>query len=252
MTRPETCSRCGEEVRRGWRHGREAYWHRLDVDHEPVFGRMMTEADKAEIERQANLPRTRVVTRSKKVKGEKVTWDETETYTAAELDLERYRKSKNHQKMEAAAEALAALEPVDNDEDDEEEGLDEMPPVEVYSTPSPLVGALEIDGRQVKVPGGCRTIINLAAKVGWEIHALTYSRGPYVGSSGKALSVSDMHRLVVRGPSVDGVRRLGVAWWRDGKADWAWRIEDNTITRGGVKTLSDWMKEAPDGQDRPE
>lgn len=42
MAKPETCAACGQEVRWGWRHDREAYWHREDVDHPPIFGNALT------------------------------------------------------------------------------------------------------------------------------------------------------------------------------------------------------------------
>lgn len=41
MAASETCSVCGEGVRWGWRNGREAYWHRLEVDHHPKFGALI-------------------------------------------------------------------------------------------------------------------------------------------------------------------------------------------------------------------
>ena len=36
--KPETCGRCGEEIRWGERHGRMAWWHREDVDHHVIHG----------------------------------------------------------------------------------------------------------------------------------------------------------------------------------------------------------------------
>lgn len=43
--RPETCSACDQEVRHGWRDGVEGWWHRENVDHNPIFGRRVTRAD---------------------------------------------------------------------------------------------------------------------------------------------------------------------------------------------------------------
>lgn len=38
MPKPETCARCGQEVRFGVRDGVETWWHREHVDHNPIFG----------------------------------------------------------------------------------------------------------------------------------------------------------------------------------------------------------------------
>lgn len=236
MAASETCSVCGEEVRWGWRHGREAYWHRSDVDHAPIFGQQVTPEMFAEIERQMDLPRER-----------EIPCDppfpliyRIETYTAREYDEERFMRNKKYRE---AREAQA-------DPDDEEEGH-ELEPIEVYSTPMPHKGSLLVETpygtREVKVPGGVRTILNLAAKQGWEVTRLTYSRGPYVGASGKSLGVSDLIVLHVRGPVVDGDRLTGVASWRDGKSDSVWLVEKKTLTKIGAKALIARMKEAPSG-----
>lgn len=41
----DQCSRCGQEIRWGWRDGRQAYWHREDVDHATMQGHLHTQAD---------------------------------------------------------------------------------------------------------------------------------------------------------------------------------------------------------------
>lgn len=239
MASRETCSRCGEEVRWGWRHGRQSYWHREDVDHEPVFGYIMSDEDWAAIEAEMDRPRVRTVTKSKTVKGEKITWDEEQEYTTRELSLETYRKSAKYR----AAEALEA-----EDDEEEDEGH-ELEPIEVHRTPMPHKGVLRVDTpdgpREVPVPGGTRTLLNLAEKQGWEVIDLTYSRGPYLGASGKSLGVSDYVVLRLRGPVVDGSPILGIASWRDGKSDWAYRVENKTMSRVGARALSAWMKENP-------
>lgn len=42
MPRPQTCSRCGEEVRYGTREGVTGWLHRGEVDHLPIFGQIFT------------------------------------------------------------------------------------------------------------------------------------------------------------------------------------------------------------------
>lgn len=222
---PLTCSKCGQEVRRGWRHGREAWWHREDVDHEPIFGRIFTPEDAAEVERQRHLPRLA---------------DDGSTYTVAEWEAQ---KLKDKKKRGAALAALA--------EEDETPGAVEQ--IEVRCTPMPLKGELSVtheDGTTstTKVPGGVRTLLNLAEKLGdWDVVRLTYSRGPYLGADGESLGVSDSVVLHLRGPEVDNTRVHALASWRDGKSDWAWKVERNHVERVGARALIAWMKEVPHG-----
>lgn len=226
MAASETCSTCGEEVRYGYRDGVLAYWHRLEVDHVPIFGYVMTPEDHAEVERQRHLIRY---------------LEDGTPYSTAEYEA---RKIKDTEKRAAA---LAELH-----DDEDGDGHDEIEPIEVRSIALPLKGRVFVgcpDGSVAvaAVPGGVRTVLNLAARVGWTVERLTYSRGPYLGSSGKSLGVSDTVVLVVRGPDVDGVPRRGVASWRDAKSDWAWRMENKQIERIGAKALIAWMKEVPSG-----
>lgn len=250
--KPLTCSRCDEEVRWGTRDGVTSWLHREAVDHHTTLGTPWSTEYMAAIEAELDVERTRTVTRSKKVKGEKVTWTEEETYTLRDLNLATYRKAKKFQEMEAAEAAVRALEDPESEPDEDEEPESPLEPIEVYATPAPLIGSFTVEAadgpREVKVPGGARTVINLCEKVGWEVATFTYSRGPYLGASGGSLGVADAFRMVVRGPSVDGVTRYGVAWWRNAKATTAWRIEDGKTTPGGVRKLTDWMKEHPHGQ----
>lgn len=227
MAFSETCSRCGEEVRRGWRHEREGYWHREDVDHEPVFGHIMTPEDWAEIERQRHLVRYD---------------DDGNPYTTAEYEA---RKIKN---KAARAEALAELA------GDDEEEVPLLEPVEVHTINLPHKGRVFVgcpDGTVAvaAVPGGARTMLNLAKKQGWTVERLTYARGPYLGANGSSLGVSDSVVLLLRGPIVDESPILGIASWRDGKSDWAYRVENGNATRVGAKALIARMKEAPCGPD---
>lgn len=45
MTPSETCGRCGEEVRFGWRHGITGWWHRGNVDHFATLGRPVSDEE---------------------------------------------------------------------------------------------------------------------------------------------------------------------------------------------------------------
>jgi len=224
--RPETCRRCEQEVRWGWRGGADGWWHREVADHPPLFGQTVTAEMLVEIERQNHVARCLGAGTSS---------------TTAEFDFKRMKK--------AARDAAEAER-----ENPEEEETHELEPIEVYSTDLPLKGRVFVgcsDGSVAvaAVPGGARTIINLAHKVGWEVWRLTYARGPWVGANGGSLGVSDNVILIVKGPpALDGTPRLGVGSWRDGKSKWAWRIENNHTYRVGANELKAWMKEATSGE----
>lgn len=239
--KPNPCGLCHQEIRLGWRDGKHGWLHREAVDHEAVLGTPFTEEMRLEVERQRNLPRTRTVTRSKKVGGEKVTWEEEETYTVAELDLKRWRKSKKYRDMEA-------LE-ADDDEEEEEE-VAPLPPVEVHCHP------VEVESFPPR--SGIRQICNTVLKAeGWEIRRLTHSRGPYLGSKGECLSISDTIILgASKAPELDGSRHIAVASWRDGKFDFAYVgaiISGNLSPRRVNSTeMKDWIKgDLPDAMPQP-
>jgi hypothetical protein len=245
--KPLTCARCGQEVRHGTRNGHSVMWlHREDADHHAVLGRPYSREDVAAWEAELDRPRTRVVVRRKKINATKdlaahhAEWCEIEEYTTRAVDLEKYRKSEKFREAEER----------DVDELEEEGALE---PIEVYSTPCPTKGVLTVETpsgpRPVAVPGGARTVILAAEQAGWEILKFTYARGPYLGAKGGSLGVADTHRLLLRGPSVDGEPRLAVAWWRNAKSDAVWRIENNTMTPIGAKALISWMKESPRAPD---
>lgn len=183
------CGRCGEEVRKGWRDGVEAWWHRGQVDHVAVLGRPFTAEDQAEVERQLDLPRVRLDKDGNE-----------EVYTARELQIKAMNK--------AARDRLA-----EEGLDDEE--IDAMQQVEI---PEPEVRKTPIERADERCPQGARNLMNAAAKAGWEVRRLTYSRGPWLGSKGNVLSISDLVACGV----VDSDRRYGVASWRDGKVVSAW------------------------------
>lgn len=115
---------------------------------------------------------------------------------------------------------------------------EELPPVEVVSTP--------VDPKDERVPGGVRTITNLLPKHDWELVRLTYARGPYVGGKGKVLSISDTILLKARGQEVDGTRPIAVASWRDGKFDFAYigEIKASTIRPrpANATDMKNWIK----------
>lgn len=235
MSASEICAVCGQEVRWGWRDGqdgqgpRNAYWHRDLVDHAPKFG--VLDYDRTAVEYQRHLERTRTVTR--KVKGEPVTVEET--YTAVGVEEAIMAKSAK------GRERLAA----EHEDDEEDEGHD-LEPIEVYAIRMPLKGTFEVthvDGatHEVAVPGGIRRVVNLATKTGWEVLKATYSRGPYLGAKG-SLGVSDRMRLILAGPQVANIRDYGVAWWRDGKSDACWIVENGEVRIATVTELTDLMK----------
>lgn len=243
---PLTCGRCGAEVRHGTRDGglTVAWLHRDPaVDHVAILGVPYSPEQVEQWEAALDEPRTRTVVRRKKINATKSKpahheeWTEEEIYTTREVDFK---------KMAKEARERQAAEDLDEDEEPESP----LEPVEVYSTPSPTIGVLEVDGRTVKVPGGARTLILAAEATGWEIVEFTYARGPYMGAKGGSLGVADSHRLTLRGPdAVDGTPRLAVAWWRNAKSDRVWRIENKTVTVTGAKALGAWMKEVPSGQE---
>lgn len=121
---------------------------------------------------------------------------------------------------------------------EEVEEVEALPPVEVPCHPVPPKDGL--------IPGGARTILNLLPKHGWELRRLTHSRGPYVGSK-KVLGISDSIVLGAVGPrGLDGVARVAVASWRDGKYDFGYigtAEEGKLVTeKANATELKDWIK----------
>ena len=81
MTAPQTCARCGQEVRYGVRAGIKGWLHREDVDHLPLFGQLWTAEDQARVE--ASLVEMAARGKADKAKAEaeaaeqeRETWDE--------------------------------------------------------------------------------------------------------------------------------------------------------------------------------
>lgn len=201
MAAVETCSRCGQEVRRGWRHGRESYWHREDVDHEPIFGAIMT-ADRIEDVRREREDVVRYT-------------DDGDPYTSAEWEISRDKDTDRRRRR------LALYRGEDPDH--------------VEPLPAPEVPCHPIDIEDLPARSGMRQVANLVLKQGWELRRLTAARGPYIGSKSEVLSTSDTVVLGARGPErLDGGVPVAVASWRDGKFDFA----ITGILKGGRCTTS--------------
>jgi hypothetical protein len=108
--------------------------------------------------------------------------------------------------------------------------------------PAPEVTAEPVEKKSQWVPGGARTIWNLAEKNGWTVVSATRSRGPRVHASlGTLLSVSDFFLLKLR---LDSEDRAAVASWCDGKFDFAYNvtIHRKTKTLTADKANSDGLK----------
>lgn len=220
------CGSCREEIRFGHRNGQAGWWHRLDVDHHAVLGQPHTADWAAEIERQLDLPRTRMAPGvSAHCPTYQGLWPE-EVYTTREHDLARYRKKKSFREAEAR-------------EADDDELVFELPPVEIPCHP--------IDPAEFAPRSGIRQIVNLVFKSGWELVRLTHARGPYVGSKGELLSISDTIVLGARMQVLDGSTHVAVASWRDGKFDFAFigTIRNCHLSTRKVNAteMKDWIKD---------
>lgn len=114
---------------------------------------------------------------------------------------------------------------------------------EVAVIPEPEVRSTPVTPKDDIVPGGVRTVTNLLAKQEWELRRLTHARGPYVGSKGEVLSISDT--IVLGARKVDG-SAIAVASWRDGKFDFAYVggiVGDKIETRKVNATeMKNWIK----------
>lgn len=216
---PLTCSRCGEEVRYGARGTVLGWLHREEKDHAVILGFIASDEEKARWESELDKERTRMVTKTKGKGDNKTTYEVEETYTARTLNL------KGDAKKEAEA------------DDDEDVSVEVIPEPEQRATP------VEIDSFAPR--SGIRQILNLIEKTPeWEIVSLTASRGPYIGSSGKVLSISDV--VLLRAREVDSSPHLAVASWRDGAFDFAYTgvLQDGVVTSTAANSmaLKAWIK----------
>lgn len=183
----------------------------------PLFGREWTAEDTARVEAERMKPRTRL--NSDRVE---------ETYTTAEHDIQRDPDATRRKAR------LAAFRGEDSDY------VPPLPPVEIPCHP------VEIDSFPPR--SGIRQILNIITRTDdWELRRLTHARGPYVGSAGTALSISDSVVLGARGPGVDSGVRIAVASWRDGAFDFAYTgiLKDGVVTTTAAdsKALKAWIKE---------
>lgn len=185
----QTCSRCGQEVRYGQRGLVTGWLHREDVDHQPIFGHIWTPEDQEHVEREY-----REVVR---------TMEDGTTYTTAEFDILKDKDAERRKRRLAEFRS---------------EGPDHAPPI-----PEPEVRAHPLEVADLRPGSGMRQIATLVTKTdGWELRRVTGSRGPYVGSAGGVLSISDTIVIGARGPEVDEGVKVAVASWRDDSFDFAY------------------------------
>lgn len=230
-SQPTLCATCGEEVRWGGRAGVVGWLHREDVDHAVILGQPFTGELREKAEAHRHVIRYREGKDGKQV-----------AYTTAGVDA---LKISDPERRRAALEALPPTAP-----EHLEPGESIIEPIEVHR--------INLDRRKMSfpkgafgptggVPGGARSLMNLAEKHGWEVSRLTYSRGPYMSWKGESLGVSDYVVLHVRRPGIDGPALLGVASWRDGKADCCYLATKESTRSLAVTELKDTIKEAPCG-----
>jgi len=185
MTRPQTCGRCGLEVRFGVRPSplrnpaddSKPYWmHRDpadDADHTVIFGEPWT----PELQEQ----------------------------------------------IDAALAEMAARGKADDTKKRQEEEEEAEEPDVWDSVPAPEVPAHDVAITDFPPRSGIRQIYNLVGRTaGWEVRSLTASRGPFVGARGTVLSISDAVLMRMSGPVVDEGHQVAVAFWRDGDFKFAW------------------------------
>lgn len=136
-----------------------------------------------------------------------------------------HRDAKDH-------EGLPVVEPTDD-------RPEPIPPVERPCEP--------FDPSTLSPRSGVRQIIKVVHDNGWDLRSITSSRGPYMGSKGEMLSISDSLVLRSRGPvSLDGTYRIAVASWRDAKFDFAFigTVKDGhaSVTKANSDEMKDWIR----------
>lgn len=113
--------------------------------------------------------------------------------------------------------------------------------------PEPELRATDVQVDELAPRSGMRQIANLIGKTdGWELRRLTRARGPWMGARGQVLSISDSLVLAARSEEVDGVRRVAVASWRDGKFHSAYVGTSKggrmTTEKANATDLKNWIK----------
>ena len=225
--RSETCSRCGEEVRYGVRGGLTGWLHREDVDHAPVFGHIASAEEKAGWAAEMLVTRERLPS---KAAGHCPTHQDLtplEVYTTAENDI---LKDKDVARRRQRLIELHGRDP------------DYVAPI-----PEPEVRRQTVEVESFPPRSGIRQMVNLVLKTpGWELRRLTHARGPYMGSKGEVLSISDSIVMSAR-TKVDDGYALVVCSWRDGAFDTGY----TGVLKAGVITptpatstaIKAWIKE---------
>ena len=209
---PVQCSVCGQEVRSGHRDGEHGWWHRGPVDHMTILGHRATYADLEALRHEYED----VVRHG----------PEGEPYRTAEVDI---AKAKDVARRRAR---LAAIY-----------GAEEEAPL-----PEPEVPLHDVEVYDLPPRSGMRQVANLVLKTdGWDLVSLASSTGPYLGSDGSVLSISERLVLKARGPKLDSGTAIAVASWRDGKFDTAYagRLVGDRVQVDSVNAtdLKSWIKE---------
>lgn len=225
--RSETCSRCGEEVRYGVRGTTTGWLHREDGDHVAILGRIATTEDKARWQAELLVPRERLASKAvDRCPTYQALWP-LEVYTTAEHDITRDKDPERRR--------LRLIE------------LHGQDPDYVEPIPDPEVVRHDVEVDSFPPRSGIRQMVNLVLKAdGWELRRLTHARGPYLGSNGKVLSISDTIVMSARSKVDDGYA-IVVCSWRDGAFDTGY----TGVIKGGVITpnpatstaIKAWIKE---------
>lgn len=152
-------------------------------------------------------------------------------------------------RLDAAQAEMASRGKADKKKADSEAEEDEAPDVWA-EVPEPFVTAQPVGPEDFPPRSGIRQIHSLATKTaGWDVVGFTLAIGPYMGSRGQVLSISDSVKMVMRGPTVDSGVRVAVASWRDGAFDFAYTgiLKDGVVTTEPTNSngLKAWIKETP-------
>lgn len=212
---PVQCSRCGEEIRYGWRAGQEDWLHRGDVDHAPILGHMTTLAEHAEIERQLDLPRTRTNQAGQEVVYTTRTW-----------------RSKRGSKAEG-----------DTTENEDAvptwDGV--IPEPELRADRSVVPWPL-----RESVPNGVWLVLKPALAAGLEVARLTFARGPWTHSGGQRPPIQDTCVLAIRAAWLDSGTRAAVGCWRHVGDNWKFEhgllITDYHAEFVSAADIKSWIK----------
>lgn len=126
-------------------------------------------------------------------------------------------------------------------------------PEEVVAVPAVEVRAHDVDPADFAPRSGIRQVLKLIDKTeGWELVNCQHARGPYLGSKGEALSVSDSHVVRARALRLDGSVDVVVGSWRDGKFDFAFvgTFKDGLLDsqKADSTAMKNWIKN--EGSDR--